>query len=171
MNENVPTAIEASDSVFPAIEGTFPTLTRRMMSIDRLLRHAVRHAVDQSNRVLSAWAMNHMHLHALVALAAAPGGALSIGDLGDAMGEDLVTASRISSGIVARGLADRARGTLDRRTVVIRLSDSGTDMLEEVVPSFAQLLARQLQVLGDEELATLENLLGRLLCNLDELRP
>lgn len=164
-------AIQGANSVFPAIESTFSSLTRRMMSIDRLFRHAVRHAVDQSNSVLSAWALNHLHLHALVALAAAPDRALSIGDLGHAMGEDLPNASRISSGIVARGLAERGRGPVDRRTVVIRLSDSGANMLDEVVPSFAQLLTRQLTVLGDQELATLENLLDRLLCNLEELRP
>jgi DNA-binding MarR family transcriptional regulator len=160
-----------SRPTFPAIEGTFPTLTRRMMSIDRLFRHAVRQAIEQSNQVLAAWALNHMHLHALVALAAAPHGALSIGDLGDAIGEDLANASRISSGIVARGLAHRSRGTVDRRTVVLRLSDSGADMLAEVVPSFAQLLSRQLEVLGDEDLTILENLLCRLLSNLDDLRP
>lgn len=154
-----------------AMEGTFPPLTQRMMSIDRLFRHAVRQAVDQSNRALSAWALNHMHLHALVALAAAPGGALSVGELGDAIGEDLASASRISSGIVARGLADRARGTVDRRTVVIRLTDRGATTLEEVVPSFSQLLSRQLQVLENDDLSALENMLERLLSHLGQLRP
>jgi MarR family transcriptional repressor of emrRAB len=153
-----------------AMEGTFPPLTQRMMSIDRLFRHAVRQAVDQSNRALSAWALNHMHLHALVALAAAPGGALSVGELGDAIGEDLASASRISSGIVARGLADRARGTVDRRTVVIRLTDRGATTLEEVVPSFSQLLSRQLQVLENDDLSALENMLERLLSHLGQLR-
>jgi hypothetical protein len=137
-----------------AMEGTFPPLTQRMMSIDRLFRHAVRQAVDQSNRALSAWALNHMHLHALVALAAAPGGALSVGELGDAIGEDL----------------DRARGTVDRRTVVIRLTDRGATTLEEVVPSFSQLLSRQLQVLENDDLSALENMLERLLSHLGQLR-
>jgi MarR family transcriptional repressor of emrRAB len=163
--------LQASTRTLPVIEGTFPPLTRRLMAIDRLFRYSVRYAIDQSNRVLSAWALNHLHLHALLTLAAAPHGALSVGELGDAIGEDLASASRISSGIVARGLAERARGTVDRRTVLVRLSDRGADMLEEVVPSFAQLLSRQLQVLGEDELMVLEDVLERLLSNLGQVRP
>ena len=69
--------------------------------------------------------------------------------------------TRLLDRMEARGLVSRARGTVDRRVVTVRLTDAGRRMVDALDAPVRELHARQLGHLSPEELQALSTLLER----------
>jgi DNA-binding MarR family transcriptional regulator len=64
------------------------------------------------------------------------------------------TAVALVDRLEARGLITRERGTLDRREVLLRLTNAGAELLQEL----SALHREQLQTAGPERLAALQTI-------------
>ncbi len=86
---------------------------------------------------------------------------MTISDLAASMEITSGALSRIVEGLVARGLLDRHRGVVDRRVVILRLTEAGLGKYEAIRPVVMQRWDELLTDLSADEVAHLAVLLGR----------
>ena len=77
-------------------------------------------------------------------------------------GMDKMTISRAVAALSTRRLVDRARDSLDRRTLRLRPTDEGRRIHDIVAPQALQVESRLLQALSADEAAALRTALAKL---------
>lgn len=82
------------------------------------------------------------------------------------LGTDTAGMTRLVDRLEAKGLVVRERSPLDRRSVVIRLSEAGNALIPQIAPVFEQVNAGLLRGLTKGEKRQLMSLLQRLHDNL-----
>ncbi len=87
-------------------------------------------------------------------------GSLHISALADLLGVTLSTASGLVDRLVDLGLLERRHDELDRRHVVVRLTPSGTQLLERMRELSSKRVRSMLGSLDDEDLAALGRVLA-----------
>ena len=96
--------------------------------------------------------------HALVALSEQ--GPCQLGDLAHAMRVGPSTATRMCDRLVRKGLIDRARHDVDRREVVLSLTQAGHDLVGDVAERLQGAVASRLHPLPDTQRTGLVHDLG-----------
>ena len=86
---------------------------------------------------------------------------LPSGEVGARMVSREPDMTRLLDRMEARGLVTRARGTVDRRVVTVRLTDQGRRIVDALDVPVTELHARQLGHLSADELQALSGLLER----------
>ncbi|HZF74702.1 MAG TPA: MarR family winged helix-turn-helix transcriptional regulator [Acetobacteraceae bacterium] len=95
-------------------------------------------------------------------LSAAPRSATA-GEIGDALGMDKMAVSRAVRALEARGRLRRQPSPEDRRRIALEITRAGRDLVAAIEPSGRAREAALVSVLDEEERATLDALLDRLL--------
>ena len=72
------------------------------------------------------------------------------------------TLSRLVGRMAAKGLVERARGSDDARSVIVRLTDRGREVTEKILPRAVELEAEATADFSEAELAMLRQLLVKL---------
>lgn len=96
-------------------------------------------------------------------------GAVSVGDVAEALVVDPSTASRVVERCVAAGLLDRSADAQDRRRSVLALTEAGSGILAAVTGNRRALLAEVVEGWPDGDVVRLVELLTALLHGLDRL--
>lgn len=167
----MPKLASSFDAVQRRLEVTFTRnseIPAKEAILGRLLRHVTKLHQDVSNAVLKRWELNLAEYNALMMLYGTHTFSLSPSQLSEATGEKAANITRLTNGLVERGLVDRANDEDDRRFVVLTLTAKGIELLEEVLPHKWRSLHRQLSHLSSHEQAQLEVLLKKLVAGLDD---
>lgn len=113
------------------------------------------------NEVLRTSSLSPSQYNVLRILRGAGPEGLPSGEVGLRMVSREPDMTRLLDRMEARGLVSRARGTVDRRVVTVRLTDAGLRMVDALDAPVAALHARQLSHLSPDELQALSTLLER----------
>jgi len=79
-------------------------------------------------------------------------------DIGSKVQKSLANLTTVLSNLERRGLVARERLSVDRRTVLVRLTDAGWELVDQLFPRHAERVQQALAVLSAEE----QSLLGEL---------
>lgn len=86
----------------------------------------------------------------------------TVSDIARTLGLEQSTASRLITGLVKDGLAERSPNPADRRSVVLNLSSTGQQVLQEIRTYRDQVTAEIFHDWTDEELAVAADVLDRI---------
>lgn len=89
----------------------------------------------------------------------------TVTQLSDVLPADAPRISRLVSKLVDRGLLRRRRRTDDRRVVLLRLTQQGKDLSEELRQRVSEHESRLLEGVSSEELETLRAVTSKILAN------
>lgn len=95
---------------------------------------------------------------------------ISVGDLACALGHDQGALTRVVDALVKAGMVDRRRSAADRRSVELRLTESGQTYVEDQLPIAIDALNHVLETFSHAEVDSLLDLLGRLLQRLTDVK-
>jgi DNA-binding MarR family transcriptional regulator len=137
--------------------------------VEQLLGVAALAAMDRLRAAIAGGpGLSEAEGGALVHLQAWPGG--SVGDLAGVVGRSQPATVRLVDRLVEHGLLRREAG-VDRRTVALVLTESGSRAADAVLMARAAALGPLLGDLSARERATFERLLGRITAGLADERP
>ncbi len=83
-------------------------------------------------------------------------------DMVTATAMDKVTINRASTALAQRGLIERAPNAADGRSHHLTLTIAGRELYEQIVPEALAIRNELIEMLGTDELALLESILGKL---------
>lgn len=95
---------------------------------------------------------------------------ISVGELACALGHDQGALTRVVDALVKAGMVERQRSAADRRSVELRLTDSGQTYVEDQLPIAVDALNHVLESFSHEEVDSMLDLLARLLQRLTEVK-
>lgn len=82
--------------------------------------------------------------------------------------QSLATMSRVSDALVSRDLITRRSSALDRRKIILRITDTGEELVRQLMPQLYPPLRELFEESSDEELLQLIEQLKRLGANVDK---
>ncbi|TFW21442.1 MarR family transcriptional regulator [Duganella callida] len=145
----------------------YPAFPAHKALLSRLIRHVQKAIQDQANASLRQWDLALPEYNALMMLYGTPDRKLTASALADAAGEKSANVTRLTNGLVARGLIARADGGSDRRVVYLSLTAEGIRTLESLLPAMSALVLQQTSRLEADEHAELERLLKKVLAGIE----
>src|SRR3972149_4643922 len=114
--------------------------------------------VGSERLVKQGVSMTHLHILSMLE----HHGDLTMSHLADLLGVSYSNATGVIDRVEERGLVERVRDTVDRRVVIVRLTDQGRDRLGDVQLLKEDLLQKVLQRLDVNELRGVHAALGSL---------
>ena len=132
-------------------------LAQQFMVIVPLVIHGLAAALREGSQGDSPITLAQMRC-----LASLSGGPRSIGELAGAHDVSPPTMSRLVTALVERGWVERARDPVDRRHVIVALSDAGAQVWRRHERRAAQYLAELLGELDEPQKAALHSALSAL---------
>jgi MarR family transcriptional regulator, temperature-dependent positive regulator of motility len=144
------------------------------MELYRTAGHLIRrcHQIDSSifSDETSGYDITSPQWAALRILSDHPG--IEMTRLSDLIAYDRSTIGALVERLVAKGLVSRIRGTIDRRTRELTLTDAGTALVNELMPQLYRVQDRLLASLSEAEQEHFISLLERVVADNDEVsRP
>ena len=106
------------------------------------VRAAIRGFAHFTEQVVQGVGLTPQQHQVLVSLCAAEGGELSIGELANALMLRHHSVSGLADRLESLGLVDRARSELDRRVVVLRLTDKARELMSSLSHTHREELRR-----------------------------
>lgn len=145
----------------------YPALPVRQVVLSRLIRHVQKAIQDQANACLRQWDLVLPEYNVLMMLYGTPDLTLKASALSGACGEKSANLTRLTNGLVERGLMARGGQGADRRVVYLTLTPQGQALLEELLPAMCQLVGVQMSRLDEDEQPVLERLLKKVLAGIE----
>ncbi|GEM_PF-731746 len=142
--------VPANDN--PSAEATAAVVLDVVPLVMRTIRMRMREARAADLSVPQFRALAHLKKH--------PG--VSLSDVAEYVGLTLPAASRMMDGLVARGYAERRLSAISRRSIELRLSAKGLEMLDVTLQHTRQALAELLAPLSEAQQATVTQALETL---------
>jgi len=146
----------------------YPAFPREPAVVVRLVKHIHKRLHDDANALLKPFGINHPEYNLLMMLYGTEGYTLHPSQLAEATGEKPANITRLTDGLAAKGLIERAASDEDRRRVALTLTAAGVQMIGRFLPGICGLLARQAATLSPRELGQLETLLKKFLDGLEQ---
>jgi DNA-binding MarR family transcriptional regulator len=112
-------------------------------------------------RLFSQWHLTAQQYNVLRLLQASGSQAVPTLSLVSRMVSKSPDITRMLDRLEANGLIVRERSEADRRTVLVKITDQGLDLLNQIVVPLAECHQEQLGHLSEEELRTLSGLLAK----------
>lgn len=132
------------------------------LDILRSLRGILRHITTRSRKLARETGLTVPQVACLRALAEAPSGEATIAELARAIELSSPTVTGLVDRLEHRGLAQRARGTRDRRKVFVSLTESGHDQVKSLPQLTQETFFAALMSLDARERAELRASLERI---------
>lgn len=142
----------------------FPVDAMRMVRMTHYLNKTFR---DRTNALVRKYDLTDSSYTVLAILYGCVDESSSASELSEACREKPANLTRVCDELVARGLVDRFPKPGDRRSVVIRLSERGRALAEQVIPEVSEMVIAACSDFDPGELRRLCELYARLLDNLD----
>ena len=157
-----------------AIERVFrrrPGAGKQAVLRTRLYCHLFRLLDDQINRTLAEYGLNSISWVVLMMIYSNPRNALNPSALSEVTISSRTHMTRVADSLEKSGWVVRHPCTEDRRRVELSLTSSGVELVERLLPAQRRNLARIWRVLGEDDAATLERLLRKLMSGLARRGP
>lgn len=164
-----------TSSQFELMEANLRNLGARMPDLPatgillcRLVQHIGREMAAMFEQQLKPFGLNEAEFRVLTTLFSQPDGVAHPGDLCVRASQSPANMSRISDALVARGLITRDSSVHDRRKMVLRITDEGTQFVHQLLPKLLAPLREMLKDFSEPELLQLTQQLKRLGIELEE---
>jgi MarR family transcriptional repressor of emrRAB len=164
-----------TSSQFELMEANLQNLGARMPNLPatgillcRLVQHIGREMAAMFEQQLKPFGLNEAEFRVLTTLFSQPDGVAHPGDLCVRASQSPANMSRISDALVARGLITRDSSIHDRRKMVLRITDEGTQFVHQLLPKLLTPLREMLKDFSEPELRQLTQQLKRLGIELEE---
>lgn len=146
-----------------------PGLPAEQVMLLKLIRHVAGRIHARLTERLRAHGLNESDFQTLMALFSSPSGVATPGALCQSAHETRTNMTRITDGLVARGLLLRTPCPQDRRRVELRLSPQGEALVGQLLPEMFPTLHALFAPLSARDRTTLRRLLARLVQQLDHM--
>ncbi|EKF73432.1 MarR family transcriptional regulator [Alcanivorax hongdengensis A-11-3] len=146
-----------------------PAFPRESAKLVRLIKALGAGVHGAANAALREYGLNHTDYNVLMMLYGSDDGVITPTELRDAAAEKSANVTRVCNALCERGWIQRVPDGQDRRKVMLSLTAEGEALIERFLPSMAGLLDFYAGIYNDEEMATLERLLKRLLARVETL--
>ena len=137
-----------------------PATQRQALNVYVKLMRASNRASSDIHRHLKQDNLTHSQFAVLEALFHL--GPLSQGELGQKILKSNANLTTVVDSLEKKLLVMRDRSTSDRRVVTVTLTAEGEELIAKVFPRHAEIVAREFEVLSDEEKVQLGALLKKL---------
>lgn len=146
----------------------YPQIDRRVEAgVDRISK-IYAHLGRTGEQILGRFGLNRSEFRLLLRLRMSPDGRMKAGELSGALVLTTGAMTKRLDALEDQGLIRRERDTKDRRAVFVSLTDTGTERLDEAVDALAVDQARVWRALTREEQDALNDLLRKLLLELED---
>jgi MarR family transcriptional repressor of emrRAB len=145
-----------------------PDLPATGILLCRLVQHIGREMAAMFEQQLKPFGLNEAEFRVLTTLFSQPDGVAHPSDLCVRASQSPANMSRISDALVARGLITRDSSIHDRRKMVLRITDEGTQFVHQLLPKLLAPLREMLKDFCEPELLQLTQQLKRLGIKLEE---
>jgi MarR family transcriptional repressor of emrRAB len=146
-----------------------PTLPLTEVALIRLLLMIGGVLDDQFERVIKPHGLSESDFRTLIILFASPHGRAHPGDLCQYAAQTPTNMTRISDGLVRRGLVTRARSEEDRRRVVLHITPAGQRLAQRLLPQLFPRATGAFAGFDANEIRRFRRLLHKLVGNLDAM--
>ena len=137
--------------------------------LTRLCMHMQHKLLENRNKMLKAQGINETLFMALLTLDAQENHSIQPSELSSALGSSRTNATRIADELEKRGWIERKESDNDRRCLHLRLTEQGHEFLNQLLPPQHQSLKRLWSSLESNEKKQLEDILRKLLVQLDQM--
>jgi MarR family transcriptional repressor of emrRAB len=151
------------------VAGRVPTLPLTEVVLIRLTLMIGGVLGDQFERVINPHGLSESDFRTLIVLFSSPQGRAHPGDLCQFTTQTPTNMTRISDGLVRRGLATRARSEDDRRRVVLHITPAGRHLARKLLPQLFPRAVGAFAGFNATEFRQFERLLHKLADNLDAM--
>jgi DNA-binding MarR family transcriptional regulator len=148
----------------------FPTLDPEVEAAVDRMHKLMKHLDRVTERTVGRFGLNTGEFRLLLKLRQAPEGRLSAGALADRLSLSTGAMTNRLDGLQEAGLILRERDPEDRRTVLVRMTDRGIEIVGEAVAAQAEEEKRMLGALSADEQRRLNALLRRLILAVEDGR-
>lgn len=157
-------ALENVQKHFPDFEYQPETMVNM-----RMLRTLSASTSAYFNRYLARYDINDTMWYALVMLYSQSGNALLPSELSRILDLTRTSATRLSDELLRRGWVKREASPIDRRSVLLTISESGEKLVEELMPKLTQARMALWENFSEEEIAQVHTLLRKLVRRISEV--
>jgi DNA-binding MarR family transcriptional regulator len=155
--------LEMALDLFPDLDPEAEAAVDRITKIHKYLARV-------TERTVSRYGLNTGEFKVLLKLRQAPQEQLSAGTLSEYLTLSSGAMTNRLDGLEEAGLIVRERDAADRRSVLVRLTDAGIDVLARTVDEQAVIEAELIGVLKPEEQRRLNDLLRRIVLAIEDER-
>jgi MarR family transcriptional repressor of emrRAB len=159
------------------IEASLKRLSTRMPDVPvegilltRLLLFLGHHLGMMLDHLIRPFGLSEGEFRVLTALFSQPDGTAHPGELCSRASQSPANMSRIGDALVNRELITRDTSAVDRRRMVLRITDKGSDLVRQLLPTMFLPLREFVTVLSDAEQRQLLGQLKRMAVRMDEVR-
>lgn len=172
-----PSDVPAADVLASIEEGVSRTAARlpgvpvEQVVLLKLVRHVAGEMHARLTERLRRHGLNESDFQTLMAMFSSQGGTTTPGELCHYAHESRTNMTRITDGLVTRGLVLRAPSAADRRRIELRLSARGERLVRGLLPQLFPSLEALFAPLSARDRSTLRRLLSRLALQLQYMPP
>ncbi len=169
-----PVVAEAVASIEEGVSRTasrLPGVPAEQVVLLKLVRHVAGEMRARLTSRLREHGLNESDFQTLMAMFSSAAGSTTPGELCHYAHESRTNMTRITDGLVARGLVLRAPSAADRRRVELRLSARGDRLVRALLPQLFPSLEALFAPLSARDRSALRRLLGQLALQLQAMQP
>lgn len=156
------TPFSATEEQLNAFASKYPDFTRTEAGLVRLIRAVDKQMTDKANFQLKQYGLTLSEYNTLSMLDAS-GAGLSVSELVARTGEKPSNITRLTDQLVKKGLLERQISLTDRRVWLVKLSSTGADLLQRLLPVISAQMQRIFAPLAEDQCQALEQHLKTLL--------
>lgn len=159
------TPFSATEEQLNAFASKYPDFTRTEAGLVRLIRAVDKQMTDKANFQLKQYGLTLSEYNTLSMLDAS-GDGLSVSELVARTGEKPSNITRLTDQLVKKELLQRHINPSDRRVWLVKLSPSGADLLQQLLPVISDQMRRIFAPLQKNQREMLEQNLKALLSSI-----
>jgi len=162
-------SFDATNKRLKNIRSRIPAFPEDLMRLMRMTYHVQKRMKDLSNAVLRKYDLVDASYMVLAVLYGSENETSTASTLGEACMEKPANLTRVCNDLEAQGLVVRGNRPGDRRCVMISLTDTGRQLIEQVMPEVWERTTRAYDGFSAEDIRQQEQLFQRQLGNLDNI--
>lgn len=165
----VPVALASIEEGVARTAARMPGMPAEPVALLKLIRHVAGRIHARLTARLRAHGLNESDFQTLMALFSSDAGVATPGELCQYAHESRTNMTRITDGLVARGLVLRSPSAADRRRIELRLSARGEQLVRRLLPQMFPSIDALFAPLSARDRVTLRRLLARLALQLEQM--
>ena len=160
--------LEKLEANLERLRGRMPDLPKHSVMLSRLLVQLGRTLAASLEHEIKPLGLNETEFRVLTTLFAQADSGAYPTELCAKTSQSPANMSRISDALVSRDLITRGSSALDRRKMVLRITDAGEELVRRLMPQLYASLHELFEGFSDEEQLRLVGQLKRLGANMDK---
>lgn len=139
------------DSAVARVSAIFPNVPVEDIRLVRMIHSVAAEFSAHLDGMLRPHGLNETDFRTLMQLFCSPEGQAHPSELSQLATQSRTNMTRIVDSLVARGWVSRSSSDVDRRRIVLAITDDGVKLVKRLLPQFHPNLSSVLKVLTDKE--------------------